>query len=44
MKKIASNSLNAGKLSKNLKATIKQFIAQDKAHSFMLSIKGTSAN
>ena len=27
MKKIASDSLNAGKLSKNFKATIQQFIA-----------------
>ena len=31
MKKIASDSLNAGKLSKNCKATIQQFTAQDKA-------------
>ena len=43
MKKIASDSLNAGKLSKNFKATIQQFIAQDKAYSFMSSIKGTPA-
>ena len=39
MKKIASDSLNAGKL----KATIQQFIAQDKACSCMSSIKGTPA-
>ena len=43
MKKIASDSLNAGKLSKNFKATIQQFIAQDKAYSFISSIKGTPA-
>ena len=43
MKKIASDSLNAGKLSKNFKATIQQFIAQDKAYSFMSSIKDTPA-
>ena len=43
MKKIASDSLNAGKLSKNFKATIQQFIAQDKAYTFMSSIKGTPA-
>ena len=43
MKKIASDSLNAGKLSKNFKATIQQFIAQDKAYSFMSSIKVTPA-
>ena len=41
MKKVASDSLNAGKLSKNFKATIQQFIAQDKVYSFMSSIKGT---
>ena len=44
MKKIASDSLNAGKLSKNFKATIQQFIAQDKAYSFISSIKGIHIN
>ena len=34
MKKIASDSLNVGQLSKNFKATIQQFIAQDKVYSF----------
>ena len=43
MEKIVSDSLNAGKLSKNFKATIQQFIAQDKVYSFMSSIKGTPA-
>ena len=43
MKKIASDSLNAGKLSKTFKATIQQLIAQDKAYSFMPCIKGTLA-
>ena len=43
MKKIASDSLNAAKLSKNFKATIQQLIAQDKAYSFMPCIKGTLA-
>ena len=43
MKKIASDNLNPGKLSKNFKATIQQFIAQDRAYSFMSSIKGTPA-
>ena len=43
MKKIASDSLNAGKLSKNFKAAMQQFITQDKAYSFMSSIKGTPA-
>ena len=32
-----------GKLSKSFKATIQQLIAQDKANSFMSSIKGTPA-
>ena len=44
MKKIASDSLNAGKLSKNFKATIQQSIAQDKAYSFISSIQGTHTN
>ena len=43
MKKIASDSLNPGKLSKNFKATIQQLIAQDRAYSFMSSIKGAPA-
>ena len=43
MQKISSDSLNAGKLSTNFKATIQQFIAQDKPYSFMSSIKGTLA-
>ena len=43
MKKIASDSRNAGKLSKNFKATIQQFVAQDKAYGFMYSIRGTPA-
>ena len=34
MKKIASDSLNAGQLIKNFKATIQQFIPHDKAYSF----------
>ena len=38
MKKIAPDSLNAGKLSKNFKVTIQQFIAQDKAYSLMSSV------
>ena len=43
MRKITSNSLNAGMLSNNFKATVQQFIAQDKACSFMSSIEGTPA-
>ena len=43
MRKITSNSLNAGMLSSNFKATVQQFIAQDKAYSFMSSVKGTPA-
>ena len=37
--KVASDSLNAGMLSKNFKATVQQFVAQDKAYNFMSSIK-----
>ena len=42
-RKIASDNLNAGMLSKNFKATVHQFIAQDKVYSFISSIKGTAA-
>ena len=41
MGKVASDSLNAGMLSKNFKATVQQFVAQDKAYNFMCSIKDT---
>ena len=37
MKKIVSDNLNAEMLSKNFKATVHQFIAQDKVYSFMSS-------
>ena len=40
---IAMKKIATGKLSKNFKTTIQQFIAQDKAYSFMSSIKGTPA-
>ena len=43
MRKITSNSLNAVMLSSNFTGTVQQFIAQDKAYSFMSSIKGTPA-
>ena len=43
MKKIVSDNPNTGMLSKNFKATLHQFIAQDKAYSFISSIKGTPA-
>ena len=43
MKKVASDSLNAGMLSRNFKDTVKQFMASDKAYSFMTDIKGTPA-
>ena len=38
-----SNDLTAGTLSKNFKQIVQEFIAKDKAFSFMSSIKGTSA-
>ena len=43
MKKVSSDQLNAGMLSQNFKETVKQFIANDKAFSFMSNIKGTPA-
>ena len=43
MKKGLSNDLTAGMLSKNFKQRVQEFIAKDKAFSFMSSIKGTPA-
>ena len=43
MKKALSNDLTAGMLSKNLKQRVQEFIAEDKAFSFISSIKGTPA-
>ena len=43
MKKVLSNDLTAGMLSKNFKQRVQEFIAKDKAFSFMSSIKGTPA-
>ena len=43
MRKITSNSLNAGKLNNNFKGMVQQFIAQDKTYSFMSLIKDTPA-
>ena len=43
MKKVLSNDSTAGMLSKNFKQRVQDFIAKDKAFSFMSSIKGTSA-
>ena len=43
MKKGLSNDLTAGMLSKNFKQRVQEFIAEDKAFSFMSSIKRTPA-
>ena len=43
MKKVVSNNLTAGMLSKNSKQRVKEFIAKDKASSFMSSFKSTPA-
>ena len=43
MKKVRSNTLTAGMLSQNFKETVKSFVANDKAYSFMSDIKGTPA-
>ena len=39
MRKIVLDNLNEGMLSKNFKATVHQFLAPNKAYSFMSSIK-----
>ena len=43
MKKVISNNLTAGMLSKSFKQKVKELIAKDKAFSIMSSIKGTPA-
>ena len=43
MKKVACSTLTAGMLSKDFKETVSQFIARDRAYSFMNVIKGTPA-
>jgi hypothetical protein len=43
MKKVSGENITAGLLSQNFKETVKEFIANDKAFSFMSSIKGTPA-
>ena len=43
MKKVLSNDLIPGMLSKNFKQRVQEFIAKDKAFSFMSSIKGAPA-
>jgi len=43
MKKVSGENLTAGMLSQNFKETVKEFIANDKAFSFMSSVKGTPA-
>ena len=42
MKKVLSNDLTAGMMSKNFKQRVQELIAKDKTFSFMSSIKGTS--
>ena len=43
MRKVASNNLTAGMLCSNFKEKVKDFIASDKAFTFMSGIKGTPA-
>ena len=43
MRKVTSNKMSTGTLNENFKSTVKQFIIQDKAYSFMNTIKGTPA-
>ena len=43
MRKVTSNSLNAGILSQNFEKTIKELVASDSAFHFMANTKGTPA-
>lgn len=43
MKKVGSNNLIAKMFNKNFKTTVRQFIAHNKAYSFMNPIKGKPA-
>ena len=43
MKKVSGENLTAGMFSQSFKDTVKQFIANDKAFSFMSTVKGTPA-
>ena len=43
MKKVLSNDLTAGMLSKNFKQRVQKFLAKERAFSFTSSIKGTPA-
>ena len=43
MRKVACNSLTAGMPSKDFNEKVKEFIATDRAFSFMNTIKGTPA-
>ena len=43
MKKVKSGKLTAGMLSRNFKESVKSFVANDEAYSFMNTIKGTPA-
>ena len=43
MRKVTSNKMSTGMLNENFKPTVKQFIIQDKAYSFMNAIMGTPA-
>ena len=43
MKKVKTNHLTAGMLSKNFKGSVESFVANDEAFSFMNTVKGTLA-
>ena len=43
LKKVTSDSLTAGMLSRNFKQTLQRFIAKDKTYSFMKSTRGAPA-
>lgn len=43
LKKVTSDSLTAGMLSRNFKQTLQRFIAKDKAYSFLKNTRGAPA-
>ena len=43
MPKVKTNQLTAGLLSRNVKKSVKLFVAKDEAYNFMNTIKGTQA-
>ena len=43
MRKVSGRNISAGMLSNNFKETVKNFVANEEAYSFMNSVKGSAA-